>query len=124
MGIILIVEDTDTATPLEIALSTLDGMETRIVSNGLDALAVLHSISEELAAIVTDLHLPFIDGFEIVAAVRSHPRYAKLPIIVVSGDNHPDSFRRVLGLGANVCFSKPYSPCEVRRTLEDLLHAA
>jgi CheY-like chemotaxis protein len=123
MGIILIVEDTDNATPLEIALSALAGFETRIVSNGREALAFLDARSEELAAIVTDLHLPFTDGFEIVAAVRADPQHANLPIIVVSGDNHPDNFRRVRELGANVCFSKPYSPCEVRRTLEDLLHA-
>ena len=124
MATILIVEDTDNATPLEIALSTLDGLETRMVSNGRDALAFLHSHSENLAAIVTDLHLPFVDGFEIVAAVRSHHRYSKLPIVVVSGDNHPESFNRVRGLGANACFSKPYSPTEVRRTLEDLLHVS
>ena len=124
MATILIVEDTDNATPLEIALSKLDGLETRVVSNGRDALAVLHSYSEDLAAIITDLHLPFVDGFEIVAAVRAHARYSKLPIVVVSGDNLPESFNRVRRLGANACFSKPYSPTEVRRTLEGLLHVS
>lgn len=123
MATVLIIEDTDNATPLEIALSSLAGIQVKVLSNGRDALSLLRADPGEVAAIVTDLHLPLVDGFEIVDAVRSLDRYSKLPIIVVSGDNQPENFSRVRELGANACFSKPYSPAEVRRVLEDLLHA-
>jgi DNA-binding response OmpR family regulator len=66
--------------------------------------------------------LPLLDGFELVAAVRSNAHYAGLPIIVLSGDVHPDTPVRLRELGVNAFFGKPYSPAKVRDTLEALLH--
>jgi CheY-like chemotaxis protein len=123
MALILIVEDTDTAAPLEIALASLNGVKTMLVANGRDALALVKTSSVELAAIITDLQLPFVDGFELIAAVRSDTRNSRLPIIVISGNSDPEDRSRVSRLGANAFFTKPYSPAEVRRMLEGLLHA-
>jgi CheY-like chemotaxis protein len=70
---------------------------------------------------VTDLNMPFVDGFELIARVRKDERYASLPIIVVSGDVDPRTPERVKHLGVDAFFAKPYSPAVVRRTLENLL---
>jgi DNA-binding response OmpR family regulator len=121
---VLIVEDGDNVAPLEIALASLSGVAVQVLANGRDALRLLLAGSLELAAVITDLHLPYVDGFEIVEAIRSHERYARLPIVVVSGDSHPDTAARVHRLGANAFFTKPYSPAEVRHRLEGLIHAA
>lgn len=123
MAFILIVEDTDTAAPLEIALASLNGLKTMLVANGRDALAIVQTSSIELAAVITDLQLPFVDGFELIAAIRSDARISRLPIIVISGNSDPEDRSRVSRLGANAFFTKPYSPAEVRRMLEGLLHA-
>jgi CheY-like chemotaxis protein len=120
--VVLIVEDHDDVAALEIALASLDHIGVLILSNGLDALKVLRAGSLPLAAVITDLHLPLVDGFELVAAIRSHQRYAKLPVVVVSGDNHPEVSSRVLQLGADAFFAKPYSPVEIRQTVKGLLH--
>jgi CheY-like chemotaxis protein len=74
-------------------------------------------------AVVTDLQLPFLDGFEFIAAVRADKRYLRLPIVVVTGNNDPESRNRVRQLGADAFFTKPYSPLEIRQTLEGLLNA-
>jgi CheY-like chemotaxis protein len=122
MAFVLIVEDSDAATPLEIALASLKGLRTMLVTNGRDALKVIQENRIELAAIVTDLQLPFLDGFELIAAARTAERYKRLPIIVVSGNNEPENCIRVRQLGADAYFTNPYSPAEVRQTLEGLLH--
>ena len=124
MAVILIVEDTDSVAPLEIALASLDGLETVTLPNGWEALKFLETESIEIAAVITDLRLPFVDGFELITAIRSNARHAKLPIIVVSGDNHPEVCRRVDKLGANAFFAKPYSPTNVRNTLRKLIYAS
>jgi PleD family two-component response regulator len=121
--VVLIVEDHDNVAALEIALASLDEIGVLILSNGLDALNILRAGSLPLAAVITDLHLPLVDGFELVTAIRSHDRYARLPIVVVSGDNHPEVSNRVFQLGADAFFAKPYSPCEIRQTVKGLLHA-
>lgn len=122
MPTVLIVEDGDDVTPLEIALSSLDDVVIRTVGDGQDALDLLRSASVHIAAIVTDLHLPRVDGFELITAIRADGRYARVPIVVVSGDSHPDLPERLLNLGVAAFFLKPYSPAEIRHTLEKLLH--
>jgi PleD family two-component response regulator len=118
-----IVEDNDNVAALEIALASLDHIGVLILSNGQDALRILGAGSLQLAAVITDLHLPLVDGFELVAAIRSHHRYSRLPIVVVSGDNHPEVSNRVFQMGADAFFAKPYSPAEIRQTVKGLLHA-
>jgi two-component system chemotaxis response regulator CheY len=74
--------------------------------------------------VITDLQLPYVDGFELIEIIRAQERYSDLPIVVLSGDSHPDTPERLRLLGANAFFPKPYSPSDVRHTLEDLLNAS
>ena len=121
---VLIVEDGDNVAPLEVALASLDNINVLILANGRDAINVLHRGSVEIAAVITDLHLPHVDGYELIAAIRGHKRYSHLPIVVVSGDSHPELAERLRLLGADAFFPKPYSPAEIRHTLKGLLHVS
>jgi CheY-like chemotaxis protein len=123
MAFILIVDDSDDMAPLEIALASNSGPRVVVLTDGRLALKLLQTDPPDLAAVITDLHLPFVDGFDLVAAIRAHDRFGRLPIIVISGDNDPQVRRRVRGLGADAFFTKPYSPAEVRHVLEGLLYA-
>ena len=121
-GIILIVEDSEPCiTTLEMALLGLGALETRTARTGLEALTIL--ASSPVRAIVTDLQLPAMDGFELIEFVRRSP-HSTLPILVTSGDSDPGNSERLRRLGANAYFVKPYSPSALRRTLEQLLHAS
>jgi DNA-binding response OmpR family regulator len=121
---VLIVEDCEEIAALEIALATLDGMNVIAVANGREALDFLNRESLEVAAIITDLHLPYVDGFELIKTLRAHCRYSHLPILVVSGDGQPDTPEKLRNLGADAFFSKPYSPAEIRHKLKALLNAS
>jgi two-component system chemotaxis response regulator CheY len=120
--LIVIVEDSETIAPLEIALASLDGVVIQEFSNGRDAVKFVRAEYKDMSAIITDLHLPFFDGFELVAAVKEDERCSQIPIIVLSGDTHPETPERLRDLGVNAFFAKPYSPAQVRDTLEALLH--
>jgi CheY-like chemotaxis protein len=120
---VLIVEDEDSATPLEIALAALDGVKVMILANGQEAVDLLRLPSMQIAAVVTDLHLPHVDGYELVRTIRADTRYSHVPIVVVSGDSHPEVPERLRTLGADAFFPKPYSPAEIRKTLRGLLNA-
>jgi DNA-binding response OmpR family regulator len=119
---VLVVEDTDLCDALEVALMKVPDVRVRTVATAEDALRWL--AEDDICALVTDLHLPHMDGFELIEAVRAHPRRASLPILVISGDSDPRTPARLAGLGANAYFSKPYSPAEVRSRLEQLLDAS
>ena len=55
----------DGVAPLEISLAALEGVRVLVLSSGRDALRLIQSVSLELAAVITDIHLPFVDGFRI-----------------------------------------------------------
>jgi CheY-like chemotaxis protein len=119
---VLIVEDTDTcAATLEIAFLGIPDLTVVAVSSVPQALEVLRD--GPVAALVTDLHMPRVDGFELIRRVRADARLAGLPVIVVSGDTDPRTPELVAQMGVNAFFSKPYSPAEVRDKLEHLLNA-
>ncbi|HUA57589.1 MAG TPA: response regulator [Verrucomicrobiae bacterium] len=119
---ILIVEDSEnTAAMLEIALSGIPGVSVRLVSSGVEAWKLLSVSGDEFSAIVTDLNMPRMDGFELIRRVRDDQRLSATPIIVVSADTDPRTPERVTQLGVSAFFPKPYSPAEVRRKLEQIL---
>ena len=119
---VVIVEDTDTcAATLEIAFLAIPDITVISVSSARQALEILRN--GPVSALVTDLHMPRMDGFELIEKVRADSRYARLPVIVVSGDTDPRTPDRISRLGVDAYFSKPYSPAEVREKLEHLLNA-
>lgn len=124
-GTILIVEDTESCgSTLEIALSGLAGFVALLINKGDYALRYLEERNDgNISAVVTDLHMPGIDGFELIERIRADQRYIDLPIIVISGSTDPQTPKRVFELGANAFFGKPYSPAKVRAKLEQLLNA-
>jgi two-component system chemotaxis response regulator CheY len=116
----LIVEDSETcAETLQIALESIDGLEVRVVPNPRAAIAQLNEA--EIAAIITDLHMPQSDGLDLIRQLRAEPRFSRLPILLISGDSDPSLPARALANGADAFFAKPYSPAAVRRKLEQLL---
>ncbi len=122
--VVLIVEDSEQcAVTLEIALTALPGTIVSRFSSGEEALEFLRSATGavNVCAVLTDLHMPRMDGFELIGRIRSLA--AGLPIIVLSADTDPATPERVRQLGANAFFSKPFSPGEVRKKLEQLLNA-
>ena len=118
--IVLIVEDTELCRDtLELALMKVPNLAVRSVTTAEEALQCL--AADEVCALVTDLRLPHMDGFELIETIRSQPLRATLPILVISGDSDPKIPARVAGLGANAYFSKPFSPSAVRDKLEQLI---
>jgi DNA-binding response OmpR family regulator len=119
---ILLVEDTDVCTEtLEMALTRVAGVVIQSVQSAEAALDFL--ARNPVCAMITDLHLPEMDGFDLIERVRKNPARADVPILVISGDSDPATPARLAKLGANAFFPKPYSPAEVRGKLKQLIDA-
>ena len=120
---VLIVEDSENAAAtLEIALLAIPDLDVRHANCGVEALRIL-DLDDGIEAIVTDLNMPRMDGYEMIRRIRLNGKLAGTPIIVVSADTDPATPGRIADLGVSAYFAKPYSPAQVRRTLEQILHA-
>jgi CheY-like chemotaxis protein len=120
---VLIVEDSEnSAAMLEMAFMGIPGVTVMQVASGIEALRVLDAPATKVQAVVTDLNMPRMDGFELIRRIRGDLRLRATPIIVVSADTDPETPQRVAALGVDAFFPKPFSPAQVRRTLEQLLN--
>jgi CheY-like chemotaxis protein len=121
---VLIVEDSEnSAATLEIAFLGIPGLSVRMASSALEALRILDGDGGGIRAIVTDLNMPRMDGFELIRRIRENRKLNATPIIVVSADTDPTTPDRIAQLGVSAFFPKPYSPAQVRRKLEQILNA-
>jgi CheY-like chemotaxis protein len=124
VGTVLIVDDTEASSAaLELAVAAIPGIGISTVSSALDAVRILRDQGPSVCAVLTDIRMPHMDGFDLIRFIRADPRLAATPVIVVTADTDPDTPARTALLGANAYFSKPFSPRAVRETLERLLHA-
>ena len=122
---VLIVDDSpQMAANLEIALTAGSEFEVEVVASAKEALALLGRAGCQIAAIVTDLEMPRMNGYELIEILRKNPKWALTPIIVSSGTVDPDAPARAERLGANAYFTKPYSPIKLRKMLSALLEGA
>src|SRR5579862_334345 len=123
-GTVVIVEDAATcATTLEMAFLGIPDIAVAVLPTAQEALRLLQRTDCAVRAVVTDLNMPRMDGFEFIERIRAEPRHRRLPIIVVSGDTDPQTPARLAVIGADAFFAKPYSPAQVRLKLEQLLDA-
>jgi CheY-like chemotaxis protein len=120
---VLIVEDSEnSAATLEIAFLSIPGVSVLLATSAIEALRILRG-GRAVRAIVTDLNMPRMDGFELIRRIRQDGKLSSTPIIVVSADTDPGTPERIAELGVSAFFAKPYSPAQVRRKLEQILNA-
>jgi two-component system, chemotaxis family, chemotaxis protein CheY len=104
--VLLIEDDADVAEAIGDVLRD-EGYPVALASNGREALELLQQ-SDLPFAILLDLRMPVMDGFEFRERQRRDPRLADIPVIVVSADRMvADNANR---LGANVYLVKPLRP--------------
>ena len=93
------------------------GCKSYITDNGLFGLQLLENHKIDL--LLLDMHLPVMDGFEIVQRIRKNERFKKLPIILLSGDAYTEQQEDFEELGINDFILKPYNSTEL---LEKIYH--
>jgi phosphoribosyl 1,2-cyclic phosphodiesterase/CheY-like chemotaxis protein len=74
-------------------------------------------------AVITDLLLPRVNGFQVISAVRSESSAAHTRIVALSSKSFPSDKQRALELGADVFLEKPVNPAAFASLLNELTRA-
>ncbi|MGV3663667.1 MAG: hybrid sensor histidine kinase/response regulator [Prosthecobacter sp.] len=101
---ILVVDDSFTARTLQKSILETAGYHVRTAEDGRAALTVLHS--GEVALVVSDVQMPHVNGFELLATMKSQPALAKIPLILVTSLSSQEDQERGLALGADAYIVK------------------
>src|SRR5262245_15575156 len=80
--ILLVDDNPESLVSLEAALESL-GQEVVLASSGKEALR--HCLTTEFAAILLDVKMPDMDGFETAELIRSRPNSRDTPILFLTG---------------------------------------
>ncbi len=110
---VLIVDDDAMLLRLyELEISTWGlGLAVRKASNGIEALVRIGEARPDV--LVSDLHMPGLDGFGMIRSLRGNPATASLPLVVVSGMDKPAVL--ALGLPEDVAFLTKPAPLAALR---------
>ena len=108
MDRILIIEDDELLAELERDYLLAERMEADISSNGMEGLKQFEKA--DYAAVLLDLMLPGIGGFEICQEIR---KKSDIPILLVTAKKEDIDKIRGLRLGADDYVVKPFSPVEL-----------
>jgi two-component system alkaline phosphatase synthesis response regulator PhoP len=97
-----------------------NGYEVLTAENGAEAFKV--ACEEKPDIIVTDFQMPVMTGLEMVEALRQNPDTADVPVIMLTARGFAIDENQKQKLRISECISKPFSPKELLRTIEDVLY--
>jgi PAS domain S-box-containing protein len=117
---ILVVEDSPQVRATLVRMLEADGHEVVAIEGDAAVLAVLSERRFDL--LITDLGMPGMSGYEILAAVRQ--RWPSLPVVVMTGWREQVDAERLAAAGASVVLHKPLRQRSVRRAVSEALAQA
>ena len=120
---VLVVDDSPSVRRIVTTLLRSNGWEPIPAKDGVDALEILNQGARP-DAILLDVEMPRMDGYEFLSTIRAHEQWERLPVVMVTsraGDKHR---RKALDLGASAYLVKPYQDEFLLRTLRDLISQA
>jgi CheY-like chemotaxis protein len=116
---ILIVED-DSFSQTILNMFLKQRYYTAVADNGSEALNILQSgFMPKL--IISDLHTPELDGFELLEILKANPLYQAIPFIVLCGDDSEAQKLLCIQAGAAAFVVKPFNPTVLASLIDTLL---
>lgn len=96
-----------------------NGFEVITAENGAEALELIQSNHPDL--VITDYQMPVMTGVGLIENLRSDPRFAELPVIMLTARGFAIEEEKKERLNVAACLSKPFSPREVLQCVQDVL---
>ena len=120
---ILIAEDDPGLSTLVKSVVEGEGHFAVNAKDGKEAYQALKSCAEFVGAIV-DINMPYIDGNDLVKFMRKDERFAKIPVIVMTGDRDPRASAKAIASGAVAFLPKPFTNDQLRTALKTMFPKA
>ncbi len=106
LPLVMVIDDSITMRRVAERVLTRNGYRVATAKDGMDGIAQLQSETPD--AVLLDIEMPKVDGFEVATFIRNNERLARVPIIMItsrSGDKHRE---RAQAIGVNRYLIKPY----------------
>ena len=117
--LVLVVDDSLTVRKFTTRLLTREGFDVVTARDGVDALRMLSEHAP--AAILLDVEMPRMDGFEFAKTIKGDRKTASIPLIMITSRTADKHRNRAAELGVDRFMGKPYQEDELLRNLRELI---
>ena len=116
---VLLVDDEQGFATLLGQMLRMDGYEVNVVNDGQEALDLLKTIKPD--AIISDIMMPNVDGFELFERVKSDVLTKDIPFLFVTAYQDSEVLARARKVGIFGILRKPIDLDQIERRLRELL---
>ena len=116
---IVVADDDRTTVMLVQSMLRTWKMNCVVAENGRDALSLTRKLKPD--ALLLDISMPEMDGFEVLAALRSDPATREIPVVMLTAAQGENEIVRGFTLGADDYITKPFHPHEMLARLKRLV---
>jgi chemosensory pili system protein ChpA (sensor histidine kinase/response regulator) len=117
--LVMIVDDSLTVRKVTSRLLQREGFDVVTAKDGVDALQILEDQTPDV--ILLDIEMPRMDGFEFTKTMKTEPKNAHIPIIMITSRTAEKHRNRAAELGVDLYLGKPYQEEDLLRNLRDML---
>jgi len=89
--------------------------------NGQQALLLISQYHDRLAAVLLDIVMPVMDGYQVMEEAGRRGLLKDLPVVVITAENSAENEMRVFDLGASDIIAKPFEPHVVLRRVRNIV---
>ena len=119
MGNVLIAEDSDTTRKELVNIATELGHTVFDADNGEEAFAIFSK--EKIDAVLTDVHMPKMDGLGLCQKIFNHTNSQPPPIVVITSEISKELRAQFVAYGAKAWIVKPYKKPLIETLLKKII---
>ncbi|MGE0790704.1 MAG: putative bifunctional diguanylate cyclase/phosphodiesterase [Sandaracinaceae bacterium] len=112
----LVIEDTEEVRRAVRRSLVRLGMDIELATDGEEGLRRI--LSSPPSLVLCDVNMPGLDGFSVLDAIRSDPRTATVPVVLMTARDDRASMRRGMTAGADDYLTKPFTAAELCETVQ------
>jgi twitching motility two-component system response regulator PilG len=118
---VLVIDDSNTIRRSAEIFLRQGGHEVMLAEDGFDALAKVNDHLPEL--IFCDILMPRLDGYQTCAIIKRNPRFAQVPVIMLSSKDGLFDKARGRMVGSEQYLTKPFTKEQLLRAVEEFRRA-
>jgi CheY-like chemotaxis protein len=119
MPVVVIADDDSAITRLVSAALQKFQIDCRVASDGAEGLQMVKDLRP--SALVLDINMPGMDGFDVLVRMRMDTRTRDIPVILLTARRQEDDVMRGFGYGAADYVMKPFNPTELAARVSRLI---
>ncbi len=117
---VLIVDDSPSVRHVNSKLIKNAGMQAIIAKDGLEALEMLQTFNPLPDVILTDVEMPRMDGYELLASLKKTGNLRDLPVVMITSRTSDKHRRKAFELGVSEYLTKPYEDTKLLEIIHRL----